>query len=197
MPIIFSNFMASPMSPLIFSFPDMNAIVGFNFPIDKEHGFHQYFRFLSFPSMIMSVVYKSASARLFLPPNILMKSELSSVMTTSALTGGSPLPALPASFFRSMYQTPACSPVNRASKHVSFSESLVSFSERGLQPCYRPAESSSKQIKHAWTSKSRCSGLPDNYRQVWWSRVGTEVYRTGNGSLWHSHDLWFDISCQK
>ncbi len=74
---------------------------------------------------------------------------------------------------------------------------LVSFSERDLQPCYRPAESSSKQIKHAWTSKSRCSGLPDNYRQVWWSRVGTEVCRTGNGSLWHSHDLWFDISCQK
>lgn len=45
-----------------------------------------------------------------LPANILLKSLESIVITTSALAGGWPCPALPAAFFRSKNQMPACSP---------------------------------------------------------------------------------------
>ena len=35
-PINFSNFMALPMSPLIFNLPVMNAAVAFSLPVKKE-----------------------------------------------------------------------------------------------------------------------------------------------------------------
>lgn len=39
--IIFSILMARDMSPLIFSFPDMKAMVGFNFPVNTHTHTHQ------------------------------------------------------------------------------------------------------------------------------------------------------------
>lgn len=147
--IIFSNLMARVISPLIFSFPDMKAIVGFIFPVERKqllsilltlnapskcYPSNRYSTLSSLKKILKTQLFQESQLHIqctyfterhhfcssrgkvnqyFLsgsPVNILMKSALSMLMRTSALTGGSPLPALPASVFRSMYQTPGCSP---------------------------------------------------------------------------------------
>lgn len=99
--ISFSSLMASVMSPLIFSFPDMKAIVGFSFPETASH------------TLPWKQHHHRRAARRCgdgSPENILLKSSESISMTTSAVTGDWPCPVLPAPFFRSRNQTPPCSP---------------------------------------------------------------------------------------
>lgn len=106
-PISFSSLMAMVMSPLMRSFPDMNAIVGFSFPKTQSR----------------RVVYITTQRpgrcrpRRSSPENILLKSLESIFMMTSALTEGSPGPTLPAPLFRSRNQIPACSPDGHKDSH--------------------------------------------------------------------------------
>lgn len=73
--ISFSNLIARAMFPLIFNFPDINAMVGFNFP-----------------------------------ENILTKSSVAILITTSARSEGSPCPTFPPLLFRSRNHVPPSSP---------------------------------------------------------------------------------------
>ena len=167
--ISFSSLMASVMSPLIRSFPDMKARVGFSFPetdtavtmettplrvwwqrhqgnrlsvISTSRTSPAAQRFLCVSTavqdlprsdsllghktsqndiqiLVLSEILQRRSQDSTLyqryhgdgsPANILVKSLESSVMTTSALTGGSPWPALPEPLFKSRNHTPPCSP---------------------------------------------------------------------------------------
>ena len=59
------------------------------------------------------------------PVNIFTKSALDMLITTSAVTGGFPKPALPPSVFRSMYQVPPSSPEQTVKRGDKAAESAV------------------------------------------------------------------------
>lgn len=107
------------------------------------------------------------------PVNIFTKSALDMLITTSAVTGGFPKPALPPLVFRSMYQVPPSSPEQTAGRGDKAAQSAVPsllLPARRTPPCPFGAVTPSYV---RWRGSARRYHLP-------------HVLRAGKASLWQT-----------
>lgn len=126
-----------------------------------------------------------------LPANILLKSLESIVITTSALTGGWPCPALPASFFRSKNQMPACSPdmgIKKKENHMTHPQDVQIWTQ--------PSPAVTWQVKLInalrWLDHVFIDDSPDDVKRAfYWSTGGPSGcwWRfEGGGRTWKQAD---------